>query len=176
MKTDLSHEQLKELMSYDNETGNLVWRKNRSRLAKATQNAGHQKPDGYIQIHVLGHIYQAHVLVWFYFYGYWPHKMIDHINGVRNDNRIENLREASNAQNQQNRKSTSAKNKSGVTGVSWKSELGKWVSQIQANGKKLHLGYFSDLSDAINARLEAEKLHFTHCPQAALKALETNNE
>jgi hypothetical protein len=92
-------------------------------------------------------------------HGVWPEDQIDHINRDRADNRIENLREVTNKQNQQNR-STNSDNTSGHTGVSWYKPYSKWRAQIKHNHKVIHLGYFTNIEDAIAARKAAEKLYW----------------
>ena len=95
--------------------------------------------------------------------GYLP-KTIDHINGDKLDNRIENLRAATVGQNQHNRK-TNANNTSGYKGVSWNKGCNKWLSQIKLEGKRIHLGYFDNLEEAAEVvRKAREELHgdFAH--------------
>lgn len=82
-------------------------------------------------------------------------EMVDHIHGKRFDNRISELRIASKTQNNQNKKARSD-NTSGVTGVYWSNNRGKWYAQITMNNKTKSLGYYKDLIDAIRARLVAE--------------------
>ena len=98
---------------------------------------------------------QAHRVIWAMHHGRWPDGQIDHINGNRSDNRIENLREASAFQNSQNAKRR-VDNTSGTAGVSFFKERNQWTARICCNGKKHHLGYFSSREDASVARLEAE--------------------
>ena len=93
---------------------------------------------------------QAHRIVWAMTYGYWPGHQIDHINGVRNDNRLCNLREATVAQNPQNQR-TSPRNASGYPGVSWTTD-GKWEAHITVDGRRHHLGLFDTAREAYAAR------------------------
>ena len=84
---------------------------------------------------------KIHHLVWFLTKGYWPTLQIDHINGIKTDNRIENLRQVTNKQNSWNQ--TSVKGTSSVyKGVTWNKRLRKWNAQIKVNGKLIHLGTF----------------------------------
>lgn len=85
--------------------------------------------------------------------------VVDHINGDKLDNRIENLRICTQQQNIFNSKKK-ATNKSGVTGVCWDKRSGKWSSQIMVNYKKIHLGYFDDFNQAVKVRKEAEEKYF----------------
>ena len=106
--------------------------------------------DGYYRISILGTRYFAHRVAWFYVYGAWPIK-IDHINHIKTDNRIENLRSVSHHQNMQNI-SISKTNKSGFNGVDKHKNSGKWRARIPFNGKEVHLGLFDNLDDAIESR------------------------
>src|SRR5699024_2308960 len=93
---------------------------------------------------------------------------VDHINHIRNDNRIENLRLVSRGDNMLN-KSMYSNNKSGVTGVSWKSRNKTWVAQIQIGGKKKFLYEGRSLADAISARKLAESTNGFHENHGAKK-------
>lgn len=89
-------------MAYDPETGLLTHRIGRKNWIGKV--AGYAKHDGYIGVNISGKLHQAHRLIWLYVHGQWPCKYLDHINGNRSDNRIANLREATNSQNQANRR------------------------------------------------------------------------
>ena len=164
----MTQDELKALFFYDPETGIFIRRKWRSSNALPGSPAGSVQNKGYIVIWVDGRRYMAHRLAWVYVYGEWPDKQVDHINGVKSDNRIANLRLASNAENQQNLKPTSA-NKSGVIGVMWHKAANKWQASIVVERKTIHLGLFSHFDDAVEARYNAEKRHHTHSPARALK-------
>jgi len=94
-------------------------------------------------------------LAWLYVYGTMPKEQIDHINHVRDDNRIINLREVTHSENHKNRTKQS-NNTSGVTGVHWLEEKERWQAYIKGDDKKIHLGTFKNKNDAISARKEAE--------------------
>lgn len=96
-------------------------------------------------------------------YGKWPAKQIDHINRDRLDNRIANLREATDAENRQNM-GLSVTNKSGVTGVTWDKQRKKWFAKITHNYKQIPLGRFDNIKDAENAYVEAKKRLHTFEP------------
>ena len=119
--------------------------------------AGYIRPDLYIAVRLKGQIYLAHRVVWCLHYGYWPTELIDHINGIRHDNRIENLREVTVAKNRLNVRQ--ARNDSGVVGVTWAKKERNWRASININGKGVNLGHFSNLNDAIAARKAAELEH-----------------
>ena len=103
----------------------------------------------------------AHRVIWAMETGAWPEFEIDHINGVRDDNRIENLRGVTRQDNGKNMKMPCT-NTSGHMGVYWDNARGKWVAYIKVRRVKIHLGYFSDKSDAIDARKSAEIEHGFH--------------
>jgi hypothetical protein len=115
--------------------------------------AGSLTQDGYITVCYEYEAYKAHRVIWCLHYGYWPAEQIDHINGVRHDNRLENLREATILEN---RIFISKNNTSGIVGVSWHSPSGKWQAHIKINYKHINLGYFASKNLAIAARKAAE--------------------
>lgn len=88
-------------------------------------------------------------------------QLIDHIDRDGLNNQRNNLRPATKKQNAENTVSHSH-NTSGHRGVSWYKQTKKWSAQITQNGKKIHLGYFSDKDEAIKERLKAEKKYWTH--------------
>lgn len=139
----ISQQKLKEIFDYKD--GNLYWKKSRQR-GNAGTKAGSLNVDGYIHIKVDKKRYRGHRLIFFYHYGYFPVE-VDHINGIRNDNRIENLREATKSQNAHN-KQKQINNKSGVKGVYWRKDANKWAVQIGLNGKKYHFGHYKDFKEA----------------------------
>lgn len=91
-----------------------------------------------------------------YTYGHWPKGHLDHINRDRTDNRIENLRDITPAENQHN-SNVLKNNTSGFRGVNWSSDMGKWVAKICINRKQIYLGAFKRVEDAANAYLSASK-------------------
>ena len=118
---------------------------------------------GYLIAYIFRKQYYIHRLIWLYHYGYLP-KEIDHINGIRTDNRIENLREVTTQENARNQKRSSI-NTSGIIGVSYFNPNKCWIAYITINYKHIHLGYFKNKEDAILARKEAEveyKFHQNH--------------
>lgn len=147
---------LKSLFDYQD--GQLIWKVTNSNRIRIGQIAGTLNKDGYIHIIIDGIVYKAHRLIWLYHYGKWPEKLIDHVNRNKSDNRIENLREVSQQENQRHTKIQS-NNTSGHCGVSWNKPLGKWRAQIMTNNKQIHLGLFNNIEDAVKARKEAEKEH-----------------
>jgi hypothetical protein len=115
----------------------------------------------YLELIFEGKKYQAHRVAWLLQTGSWPKGFIDHINGVRDDNRIENLRDVSSRENQMNSKMNS-RNTSGVVGVVWRWKTKTWEASIKVFGKRIHLGNYADISHAAAARKSAEKEHGFH--------------
>lgn len=136
--------------------------------AKSVRGKGCRKGDvagcvnsrGYVSIKVFSKKYMAHRLAWLYTFGELPDQ-IDHINGVKSDNRICNLRNVSNEVNQRN-KARCKRNTSGCTGVSYSKKDKGWHARISYNGKRISLGVHKQKSDAIAARKEAERIYGYH--------------
>lgn len=146
---------LKEVFNYNPDTGDLT------RLISAGgvyvgDIVGCKRPNGYLMVSINGKQRRAHRVAWELYYGKEPVGSIDHINGVRDDNRIINLRVVTTAENNKNMR-MGRRNKTGVVGVSWESDRSKWIAYIGVN-KKIHLklGRFASLLDACCARKSAE--------------------
>jgi hypothetical protein len=160
----LTQDRLKELLSYDPDTGIFVWIKSAGTARKGAV-AGSIKKWGYVHISVDGVMHKAHRLAWFYVYGVWPNKDLDHKNRNSSDNRIDNLREATVLENAQN-KSIQKNNASGIVGVSYSPSRELWRSQIWVNKKTIHLGTFKTKEDAIFARKSAEATYHPYRTQS----------
>lgn len=160
----LTHKELIEILAYDSETGVFTWRKSLNRATLIGSRAGCiDKSHGYWRIQIFGKLYRASRLAWFYHHGYWPEHEIDHINKIRNDDRIKNLRHVSSVCNERN-KNKSSRNTSGVVGVTWKKQRKRWCAFIKMPKKLIFLGYFKDFTDAVKARWQAEIRHdFPNC-------------
>jgi hypothetical protein len=112
-----------------------------------------------MMISVCGQNYRAHRLAWYYMTGEWPDQQIDHINCVHGDNRWENLRLCTRSQNNHNQP-TRKNNRSGVKGVHFKKQAGKWHGQVCLNYRIHHVGLFDNLEEAAAAvRAKREELH-----------------
>jgi hypothetical protein len=150
--------ELQQLLRYCPETGHLYWvAKGKGKIKKAP--AGTLLHSGYRGVLINGRRFQAHRIAWVLHHGVWPLEQIDHINGDKTDNRIDNLREATNAQNGKNLPK-SRRNKSGVVGVSFDIANRKWRASIKVNHKQINLGRFTRFEDAVVARKEAEQKYF----------------
>lgn len=114
---------------------------------------------GYLNVKIKGCKFPLHRLVWLYHYGKFPDNQIDHINHIKTDNRIENLRDVTNLENGRNQ-SKHRTNSSGYTGV-YMHQSGKWVGQINIHGKT-HAKYFNDKNDAILHRKSLEVKYVFH--------------
>jgi len=174
----LTAERLRELLHYEPETGSFTWKartpedfedgKKQSKEHNcaiwngryAGKPAGTvNKVIGYSTICVEHSYIYAHRLAWLYVHGSWPVDQIDHINSLRHDNRLSNLREADRGQQEMN-KPVSARNTSGFKGVSWTPREQKWRANIAADGKPLSLGYWDDpLKAWVAYSIAAMKLH-----------------
>jgi hypothetical protein len=158
MTTELTAERLRELLSYDPETGVFTWISGRLR----THKAGSLQCDGYTRIKIDGACLKAHRLAWLYIHGKWPAKHIDHINGIRTDNRLCNLRECTDAENSQNRRRASKSSASELLGVARRVKRGKvrWQAVISVGKESRWLGAFSTPEQAHEVYLQAKrKLH-----------------
>jgi len=151
----LTQKRLKELLTYDGNTGVFVWNERRGGSASKGSIAG-ALTQGYRNIMVDKRTFQAHRLAWLYVYGKFPEKDLDHINLKRDDNRISNLREVNDSENKQNQRKYST-NTSGYKGV-WKSKSSKkWKAAICVNYKTISLGSFEKIEDAAKAYEDAAK-------------------
>lgn len=146
----ISQDELKRQLNYNQVTGIFTWAVNKNRVRIGQISAQVPNSWGYLDISIYGHKYRAHRLAWLYVYGSMPEGEIDHINRIKTDNRIENLRLAANIENARN-KSIPSTNKSGAKGVSWKSANRKWCAQIRVNGRPKHLGLFESIEEASKA-------------------------
>jgi hypothetical protein len=150
----ITQERLKELLHYDQHTGLFTWVKSPNRFMKLGDIAG-SNASGYLKTRIDGCYYMNHRLAFLYMNGSFPKDMVDHINGVRNDNRWTNLRDATRQMNGQNRRRAENINKSGLLGVV--TFRNKWVARIRANGKNLYLGIFTCPNEAHQAYLKAKR-------------------
>lgn len=139
----ITQQRLKELLSYDPDTGLFTWLVYRGRCARKGQIAG-SIDDGYVKIIIDRNTYRAHRLAFLYVKGVIPTQEVDHINRIRSDNRWSNLREASKSQNMRN-KGVHKNNLSGVKGVNYRKESGKYRVLIKVKGKIISFGQYDDV-------------------------------
>jgi hypothetical protein len=155
----MTKEELDLLFEYDYNSGKLIWKVDRGACSRNGKVAGFIGSDGYISIEINNKAYKAHRLIWIMIYGKLPNDKVDHINGIRHDNRLCNLRECSHYENMRNRYKNS-NNKSGYKGVSWSKDKQKWLVQLMVNKNRIHVGLFNDINDAAEAyKLAAIKYH-----------------
>jgi hypothetical protein len=153
----LTHERLMNLLVYNLETGEFRWRVTRKGPANANRSAGSMGSDGYRKITVDYRGYRTNRLAWLYVHGQWPDGPIDHINRVKTDDRIANLRVVTLSQNQHNQLAPRGNNTSGFLGVSRKSGSRKWNASIAANGSRMFLGSFDSPEKAASAYMTAKR-------------------
>jgi hypothetical protein len=155
----LTQARLHEVLRYAKTTGTFTWRVTRGAKAPAGSVAGTPHKRGYVALMVDQKLYLAHRLAWLYVYGSWPIGTIDHINGVKDDNRISNLRDVSIQANLHNQTLPYRSNVSGLRGVSFEARSNKWYARIRVAGKNLMLGYFRTAEEAHAAYVAAKKTH-----------------
>jgi len=142
INSGLTVQRVRSVLRYNEKTGQFFWIRSDSR-GRNRKRAGHlHASHGYVSIMLDGVSYLAHRLAWFYVKGIWPKDRLDHINGKQSDNRISNLREATQQQNMANQHRLRKNNKSGVRGVSLCKETGRWRAVIVVNRKLKFIGRF----------------------------------
>ncbi len=159
-KPILTYERLRELFDYDPETGITSWKVAHHRNAVVGAPTHFVTPHGYASTSIDKKLYVTHRLIWLYCYGRMPTGDVDHINGVRTDNRIANLREVSRAGNLQNLRNANSTSTSGLLGVCVNKD--KWQARITVLGKQISLGTYLTPMLAHQAYLTAKRqLHPT---------------
>lgn len=148
----ITQERLKELVNYDPNTGVFTNKAQRGNLLAGAETG--YEDGGYIKLRLDKKLYKAHRLAFLYMTGSFPSSDTDHVNGIKNDNRFCNLRQATRGENMMNI-GIKKHNTSGYKGVTFYKKTGKWKAQIQANKKKISLGYFDDIREAAEAYIFA---------------------
>ena len=160
---------LRKLLRYEPETGKLFWRERGVDVFSSSGHGGRRAAalrwnarfanaeamtevrDGYLRGKIFGKKVSAHRVIWAMQTGDWPDDQIDHINGIRDDNRWENLREATSRQNSWNSMPTRP-NKTGFLGVTYDRRSGKYTARIIYT-----IGPFSTPEEASSAYIDAKK-------------------
>jgi len=153
--------QVKEFMMYNADTGAFTWIKQTGSI-QVGYIAGNVNYTGYRRLVIDGKYRLAHRIAWLYTYGTFPESQIDHINGIRDDNRIDNLRAVNNSENSKNSKLRNDST-AGITGLSERRNGKSWRVYVQADGKLIGLGTHSDFFEACCIRKSAE-LEYNYHP------------
>lgn len=163
--SDLTLERLREVLHYDPETGIFTWLVRKALWMKGAGNEVTCRGNhGYIDVRVDGKRFLGHRLAWFYMTGKWPLGQIDHINGIRGDDRWKNLRDVSHSDNQQNRRLPARNNRStGLLGVGFDKRYNKFRARIFYGGRCYGLGYYDTAEEAHAAYVAAKRLHHPGC-------------
>lgn len=162
--TEITQAYLKERLTYQAESGLFFWRTTTSTRIKPGQQAGTKDSNGYIRIKLGKRKYQAHRLAWMYIHGYFPPEDTDHINRIRDDNRIENLRPATRSENKRNSGGPYANNRIGYKGVTLRSS-GKYAATYWDGTRNVRIGQFDTAE-------EASKAYAMFAPEPAAKPVQ----
>lgn len=157
-KPHLTAEEAARIWSYDPDTGYLYWK---TKIAKNTaigRRVGYDSGRYTIVVYKKKKKILAHRIAWAIFYGEWPALELDHINNIKTDNRIANLRLATPSQNLAHRP-VNSDSLTGVKGVTRDKRDGYYYPYIDVDGKRQSLGRFKNIEDANAARIAAEKKH-----------------
>lgn len=149
----LTADRLREVLRFDSATGEFYWLCPTRRRIVQGAKAGTLRPDGYRRIRIDNKTYLAHRLAWLYVHGEFPASKLDHSNRNRDDNRLANLRTATDVQNSQNR--VTRPPASGLSGAV--AHGSRWQSHINAAGKRTHLGTFDTAEEAHAAYIAARR-------------------
>ena len=152
----LTRDRLNELLICDLATGVLRWRIKTNRRIMVGSVAGTINDCGYRVIRLDGQRYRAHRLIWLYAKGEWPKNDMDHINGNRDDNRLENLRDVTTAENIQNQIAAHGRNRTGRLGVTQRKN--GFEARICTRGVAKSLGLFDTAEAAEAAYVEAKRI------------------
>lgn len=157
----LTQEYVRSLFDYDPVKGVMTRRVRRGPRGAVGREVGKTKKSSkggrsYKVVHINRKAYMLHRLIWLHVHGYFPEHYIDHINRNPLDNRLDNLREATNMCNQRNT-GNHKHNSSGIKGVMWDRSMFAWFASVTVMGEEKPLGHYRDFDDAVCARLAAEQ-------------------
>lgn len=161
----LTQRALQEALCYDPDTGVFTWLHDRKNQIRAGMAAGTLGSRGRVGIYVGGRVHAAARLAWLYVTGEWPEHEIDHEDRNPSNNRWLNLRPATRKQNNENRRPFMSF--TGMSGVYWHNQFGKWAARIGHNKRIISLGCHDTLIDAVAARIRAERKLYTHSERCA---------
>lgn len=160
----LSAARVREVLDYDPATGVFRWKVKSAIRIKVGDLAGAINKHGYRYIKVDTKCLKANRLAWLYVTGEWPCHFVDHINGIKSDDKFSNLRDVRHAENIQNERKARANSKSGVLGVTRHHRSGgQWRADIGVSGKNVYLGPFKTIEEASQAYLEAKRMYHPGC-------------
>jgi hypothetical protein len=151
----ISQEYLREIFDYKD--GNLYWKKTTSPRSLKGNKAGSKNKDGYYQVNINRKKYYVHRLIFMLHFNYLP-KFLDHIDLNKSNNKIENLREASNQQNSFNKK-IDKRNTSGYKNIYWNKKNKKWIAALMINGKTKHIGCYEDIEVANQKAIQIREFY-----------------
>lgn len=170
MRPRVTADRLRSVLDYNPDTGVFIWKVGLSPVAPAGSVAGTISKRGRRHIAIDGIVFSAHRLAWVYVHGEWPVKQVDHRNLDRLDNRIDNLRLATNQQNAANRRAL-RNNRLGIKGVGISTlrvrKPQRYRARIRVNDRLIHLGYFATPEAALAAYDSAARLHFGEFARSA---------
>ena len=155
MTRELTADRLREVLHYAPDTGVFTWLVKTSTRIKVGDVAGSASARGYVWVRVDGVLLLAHRLAFLWMTGEWPPQFVDHINGVRDDNRWSNLRPATRAENNQNQRRARSDNKLGLLGVC--RYRNRFRATIAVDGQRIHIGTFDAPEQAHAAYLKTKR-------------------
>lgn len=155
--------ELRAALDYDRDTGLFRWKATRGSRAQAGALVGSSDLYGYKTIRINGRSYKAHRLAWLHVYGFWPSGDVDHINGNRSDNRLQNLRDVTRKVNLENQSRAANNRSTGILGVYYDRHSKRFYSRISMHNRSIYLGTFATAAEAQAAYLAAKRRMHVGC-------------